>query len=179
MESLTKSILHCHLPWFRQLRLHPPLREAALRRLESRPLSTLAIKLLEGTNERVKTISIHTCASISSPSFRIQSRLQRISTVFLHLISLYVMSAAPASGAAPAAKAVTRDKNAEPTKDAKLAAALEEDDEFEDFPVESMSPSCSACWRHQVVAGGNMIWDAIADDTDGRLDTRRYRSTWR
>lgn len=67
------------------------------------------------------------------------------------------MSAAPASGAAPAAKAVTTDKNAEPTKDAKPAAALEEDDEFEDFPVESMSPSCSACWGHKLVAGGNMI----------------------
>jgi 26 proteasome complex subunit DSS1 len=56
------------------------------------------------------------------------------------------MSAAPASGAAPAAKAVTTDKNAEPTKDAKPAAALEEDDEFEDFPVESMSSSCFVCW---------------------------------
>ncbi len=56
------------------------------------------------------------------------------------------MSAAPASGGAPAAKAVTADKSAEPPKDAKPAAALEEDDEFEDFPVESMSPSCSACW---------------------------------
>lgn len=89
------------------------------------------------------------------------------------------MSAAPASGAAPAVKAVTTDKNAEPTKDAKPAAALEEDDEFEDFPVESMSPSCSACWGHKLVAGGNMIWDAVADDVDGRLDTRRYRSTRR
>jgi 26 proteasome complex subunit DSS1 len=55
------------------------------------------------------------------------------------------MSAAPASGAAPAAKATTTDKNAEPTKDTKPAAALEEDDEFEDFPVESMYPSCSLC----------------------------------
>jgi 26 proteasome complex subunit DSS1 len=47
------------------------------------------------------------------------------------------MSAAPASGATSAAKAITTDKNAEPTKDAKPAGALEEDDEFEDFPVES------------------------------------------
>jgi hypothetical protein len=60
------------------------------------------------------------------------------------------MSAAPASGAAPTAKAVTTDKNAEPTKDAKPAAALEEDDEFEDFPVESMSSSCFDCWRHKL-----------------------------
>jgi hypothetical protein len=52
-------------------------------------------------------------------------------------IASATMSAAPASGAAPAAKATTTDKNAEPTKDTKPAAALEEDDEFEDFPVES------------------------------------------
>ena len=59
------------------------------------------------------------------------------------------MSAAPASGAAPAAKAAATDKNAEPTKDAKPAAALEEDDEFEDFPVESMLRCASlvACWE--------------------------------
>lgn len=48
------------------------------------------------------------------------------------------MSAAPASGAAPTAKATTSEKTAESTKDVKPAAALEEDDEFEDFPVESM-----------------------------------------
>ncbi len=47
------------------------------------------------------------------------------------------MSAAPASGAAPTSKAVATDKNADSTKDTKPAAALEEDDEFEDFPVES------------------------------------------
>lgn len=49
------------------------------------------------------------------------------------------MSAAPASGAAATAKATTSDKGAE-TKDVKPAAALEEDDEFEDFPVESKLP---------------------------------------
>jgi len=49
------------------------------------------------------------------------------------------MSAAPASGAAPpTTKATTSGKGTDPTKDAKPAAALEEDDEFEDFPVESM-----------------------------------------
>ncbi len=52
------------------------------------------------------------------------------------------MSAAPASGAAPAAKATAADKNADQTKDTKAATALEEDDEFEDFPVEGMLPSC-------------------------------------
>jgi 26 proteasome complex subunit DSS1 len=56
------------------------------------------------------------------------------------------MSAAPASGAAPAAKGTTTDKNAELAKDTKPAAALEEDDEFEDFPVESTLTPCSACW---------------------------------
>ena len=49
------------------------------------------------------------------------------------------MSAAPASGAAPANKAVATDKSADPAKDSKPTAALEEDDEFEDFPVESRS----------------------------------------
>jgi 26 proteasome complex subunit DSS1 len=49
------------------------------------------------------------------------------------------MSGAPASGSAPqTTKAGTSDKTAEPTKEVKPAAALEEDDEFEDFPVESM-----------------------------------------
>ncbi len=51
------------------------------------------------------------------------------------------MSAAPASGATPqTTKATTTDKNTDSTKDTKPAAALEEDDEFEDFPVESMPP---------------------------------------
>jgi hypothetical protein len=58
----------------------------------------------------------------------------------LHIKS-FTMSAAPASGATPpTTKATTSDKTADSTKDAKPAAALEEDDEFEDFPVESMLP---------------------------------------
>jgi len=60
------------------------------------------------------------------------------------------MSAAPASGATSAAKAITTDKNAEPTKDAKPAGALEEDDEFEDFPVESTLSSVLRIWRHKL-----------------------------
>ena len=48
------------------------------------------------------------------------------------------MSAAPASGAVPTNKAIVADKSAESTKDVKPAAALEEDDEFEDFPVEGV-----------------------------------------
>jgi hypothetical protein len=47
------------------------------------------------------------------------------------------MSAAPASGAAPATKATKPETSTTtPPKDQKPAAALEEDDEFEDFPVE-------------------------------------------
>jgi 26 proteasome complex subunit DSS1 len=46
------------------------------------------------------------------------------------------MSAAPASGAAPTAKATSTEATTTPPKDVKPAAALEEDDEFEDFPVE-------------------------------------------
>ncbi|KAI9644779.1 26S proteasome complex subunit [Ciborinia camelliae] len=48
------------------------------------------------------------------------------------------MSAAPASGAVPTAKATSTDKpTADATKDQKPAITLEEDDEFEDFPVET------------------------------------------
>lgn len=50
------------------------------------------------------------------------------------------MSAAPASGTAPTTKATTSDKSADSTKETKPAAALEEDDEFEDFPVEGTFP---------------------------------------
>ena len=47
------------------------------------------------------------------------------------------MSAAPASGPSTA-KATAADKQTgEQAKEVKPAAALEEDDEFEDFPVES------------------------------------------
>lgn len=44
------------------------------------------------------------------------------------------MSTAPASGKAPANKAVA----ATPAKDSKPTVTLEEDDEFEDFPVDGM-----------------------------------------
>ena len=46
------------------------------------------------------------------------------------------MSASPASGSVSTAKASPSDKNVD-AKVPKPAAALEEDDEFEDFPVES------------------------------------------
>ena len=45
------------------------------------------------------------------------------------------MSAAPSAGAA--ANKGTAEKSADAVKEVKPAAALEEDDEFEDFPVES------------------------------------------
>jgi 26 proteasome complex subunit DSS1 len=48
------------------------------------------------------------------------------------------MSAAPVSGSA--SKAAAPEKTAASSKDVKPAAALEEDDEFEDFPVESTFP---------------------------------------
>lgn len=48
------------------------------------------------------------------------------------------MSAAPASGAVPTTKATSADKSsADASKDQKPVTTLEEDDEFEDFPVES------------------------------------------
>ena len=50
------------------------------------------------------------------------------------------MSAAPASGATPTTKTTVTDKGADSTKETKPTAALEEDDEFEDFPVEGMLP---------------------------------------
>lgn len=51
------------------------------------------------------------------------------------------MSAAPASGAMPPTIKATSPDKSDATKEVKPAAALEEDDEFEDFPVESMSMS--------------------------------------
>jgi hypothetical protein len=48
------------------------------------------------------------------------------------------MSAAPASGAAPTTKATSSDATTTPPKEQKPAVALEEDDEFEDFPVEGI-----------------------------------------
>lgn len=75
-----------------------------------------------------------------------------------------VMSAAPASGAAPASKQVATDKSADSAKDNKPTAALEEDDEFEDFPVESRfirslgwqkGGECCRFWGRCIIAGVN------------------------
>jgi len=75
------------------------------------------------------------------------------------------MSAAPASGAAPSAKATISDKNAEPTKDAKPAAALEEDDEFEDFPVENWTQEDT-----EVPGDNTHLWEESWDDDDTSED---------
>lgn len=91
-----------------------------------------------------------------------------ISVAFLspHLTFTFtVMSAAPASGAAPAAKAAATDKNAEPTKDAKPAAALEEDDEFEDFPVENWTQEDT-----EVPGDNTHLWEESWDDDDTSED---------
>jgi len=75
------------------------------------------------------------------------------------------MSAAPASGAAPSAKATTSDKNVEPTKDTKPAAALEEDDEFEDFPVENWTQEDT-----EVPGDNTHLWEESWDDDDTSED---------
>ncbi|KAN0117337.1 putative 26S proteasome complex subunit sem-1 [Hyaloscypha variabilis] len=75
------------------------------------------------------------------------------------------MSAAPASGATSAAKAITTDKNAEPTKDAKPAGALEEDDEFEDFPVENWTQEDT-----EVPGDNTHLWEESWDDDDTSED---------
>ena len=86
------------------------------------------------------------------------------------------MSAAPASGTAPpTTKATTTDKGTE-TKDTKPAAALEEDDEFEDFPVESTFPTAIPPGTLQPLGGRK---DEMGDNKAkltilGRLDTRRH-----
>jgi hypothetical protein len=78
------------------------------------------------------------------------------------------MSAAPASGAAPQTTKATSADKTDSTKEVKPAAALEEDDEFEDFPVESTSALCLTRFAKA---------EEEANVRDGRLDTRRHRST--
>jgi len=76
------------------------------------------------------------------------------------------MSAAPASGAAPTTtKATSTDKNTEPTKDTKPAAALEEDDEFEDFPVENWTQE-----ETEVPGDNTHLWEESWDDDDTSED---------
>jgi len=75
------------------------------------------------------------------------------------------MSAAPASGvAAQTTKASTTDKK-EATKDTKPAAALEEDDEFEDFPVENWTQE-----EAEVPGDNKHLWEESWDDDDTSED---------
>lgn len=75
------------------------------------------------------------------------------------------MSAAP-SGAAPAPKpAASSDKSPRPSKDGKPAAALEEDDEFEDFPVEDWTQE-----ETEVPGDNTHLWEESWDDDDTSED---------
>jgi len=75
------------------------------------------------------------------------------------------MSAAPASGAAPqTTKATTSDKT-DSTKEVKPAAALEEDDEFEDFPVENWTQEDT-----EVPGDNTHLWEESWDDDDTSED---------
>jgi len=75
------------------------------------------------------------------------------------------MSAAPASGAPPTTKATTTDKSADSTKETKPAAALEEDDEFEDFPVENWTQEDT-----EVPGDNTHLWEESWDDDDTSED---------
>ncbi|TVY18862.1 putative 26S proteasome complex subunit sem-1 [Lachnellula arida] len=75
------------------------------------------------------------------------------------------MSAAPASGVAPTTKATTADKSADSTKETKPAAALEEDDEFEDFPVENWTQEDT-----EVPGDNTHLWEESWDDDDTSED---------
>jgi 26 proteasome complex subunit DSS1 len=99
------------------------------------------------------------------------------------------MSAAPAPEDAPTAKAITSDKSVEPSKDVRRAAApLEEDDEFEDFPVESMLPIACLSRRAEPVArrmleetdtDGGVTADWTQEDTEVPGDnTHLWEESW-
>ncbi|KAK2626571.1 hypothetical protein QTJ16_003746 [Diplocarpon rosae] len=75
------------------------------------------------------------------------------------------MSAAPASGAAPAGDIAATDKSADSTKDTKPTAALEEDDEFEDFPVEDWTQE-----ETEVPGDNTHLWEESWDDDDTSED---------
>lgn len=75
------------------------------------------------------------------------------------------MSAAPASGAAPATKATASEKSVDISKETKPAAALEEDDEFEDFPVEDWTQE-----ETEVPGDNTHLWEESWDDDDTSED---------
>jgi len=69
-----------------------------------------------------------------------------------------------AAHATPTSKAVTADPSTE-SKDPKPAAALEEDDEFEDFPVENWTAE-----ETEVPADNTHLWEESWDDEDTSED---------
>ncbi|KAL3420684.1 hypothetical protein PVAG01_07129 [Phlyctema vagabunda] len=77
------------------------------------------------------------------------------------------MSAAPTSGAAQASNnSNSTDKSAAATKDPKgPTAALEEDDEFEDFPVENWAQE-----ETEVPGDNTHLWEESWDDDDTSED---------
>ncbi|KAA8567464.1 hypothetical protein EYC84_010478 [Monilinia fructicola] len=75
------------------------------------------------------------------------------------------MSAAPASGAVPTAKAIGTEKPTDATKDQKPATTLEEDDEFEDFPVENWTQEDT-----EVPGDNTHLWEESWDDDDTSED---------
>ncbi|KAF7852734.1 hypothetical protein EAF04_010927 [Stromatinia cepivora] len=76
------------------------------------------------------------------------------------------MSAAPSTGApVPTTKAISTDKSADATKDQKTATTLEEDDEFEDFPVENWSQEDT-----EVPGDNTHLWEESWDDDDTSED---------
>ncbi|KAB8291082.1 hypothetical protein EYC80_009770 [Monilinia laxa] len=75
------------------------------------------------------------------------------------------MSAAPTSGAVPTAKAISTDKPTDATKDQKPATTLEEDDEFEDFPVENWTQEDT-----EVPGDNTHLWEESWDDDDTSED---------
>ncbi|TGO53141.1 hypothetical protein BCON_0129g00240 [Botryotinia convoluta] len=76
------------------------------------------------------------------------------------------MSAAPTSGAAPTTKATSADKSSvDASKDQKPVTTLEEDDEFEDFPVENWSQEDT-----EVPGDNTHLWEESWDDDDTSED---------
>ncbi|KAH8594327.1 putative 26S proteasome complex subunit sem-1 [Bisporella sp. PMI_857] len=73
------------------------------------------------------------------------------------------MSASPAPGSVSTAKPSPSDKGTE--KDVKPAAALEEDDEFEDFPIENWTQD-----ETDVPADNTHLWEESWDDDDTSED---------
>jgi len=87
------------------------------------------------------------------------------------------MSAAPASSAVPTAKATSTDAATAPPKDQKPAAALEEDDEFEDFPVEGAFRALHLSGSHYSASSAwiveRKVEEKANDSLIARLDARR------